>query len=254
MIKKLINLGYNPINDINSFLQNKINIVKGTDEEILALIPENKNHGKIINDPASEKRAKNRLKIITDLVGDKKFSKYIDIGCGPGDLTKYIAFGILNNPIRENIHGVDIFNPNKFVDYKKITYTKTSGDKIDLPDNHFDLVTAHQSCHHFEKLDKMLYEISRIIKPKGLFILREHDKPDGHAGEVFVAYLDVIHLLWNHYNREMPYKKYIENSYAEYKSKREWIKTLEKYGFKFLRDMYIGGPQKIFYALFISIK
>ena len=66
------------------------------------------------------------------------------------------------------------------------------GYKIMHPDDEFDMVCCLMTCHHFEKLDKMLEEIYRVLKPGGFLILREHDC----TPENLSVFLDIVHGMY----------------------------------------------------------
>lgn len=52
---------------------------------------------------------------------------------------------------------------------------ESKGESLTFPDNSFDIVYVRQALHHAEDLNKMLQEISRVLKPGGgLVAVREH--------------------------------------------------------------------------------
>lgn len=58
-----------------------------------------------------------------------------------------------------------------------IDYSNVAVPKWDIPNESADLVTMNQGLHHlsYEEIPKFLSEVRRILRPGGLFIMREHD-------------------------------------------------------------------------------
>ena len=74
-----------------------------------------------------------------------------------------------------------------FLDYK-------NPNTLHIPDESADLITLNQGLHHFPQhsLLPFLSSVSRVLRPGGLFILREHD-----AVESLVPSLDLAHSIFN---------------------------------------------------------
>jgi len=53
------------------------------------------------------------------------------------------------------------------------------GDIVEIPiqEEHFDIVFAHASLHHFHRLERVIEKIKRALKPDGLFIVDEYVGP-----------------------------------------------------------------------------
>lgn len=67
-------------------------------------------------------------------------------------------------------------------------------EKIEIPDDSADLVTLNQGLHHFpqDKVLPFLREVRRILRPGGMFIVREHD-----ATPSLIPMLDLAHSVFN---------------------------------------------------------
>ena len=74
-----------------------------------------------------------------------------------------------------------------FIDYKNPT-------RLDVPDSAADLVTLNQGLHHFPQhcIVPFLQEVYRVLRPGGLFIVREHD-----ASGDLIPVLDLAHSIFN---------------------------------------------------------
>jgi len=65
-----------------------------------------------------------------------------------------------------------------------------------VPDNAADLLTLNQGLHHFplSHVRGFLEEVVRVLRPGGVFILREHDLDDAGA---LLPTLDCAHMVFN---------------------------------------------------------
>lgn len=63
-----------------------------------------------------------------------------------------------------------------------------------IPDAHVDLVTLNQGLHHFplNQLSPFLLHVERVLRPGGIFILREHN-----ASSELYPMLDIAHAVFN---------------------------------------------------------
>lgn len=96
----------------------------------------------------------------------RKDDKILDCGPGAGSFLES-----LHNMAFENLYAVDIDDYLIFknsVEFKKIDL---SFDKISWPDEYFDVATAWQLVEHLENPNNFIREISRVLKPNGLFII-----------------------------------------------------------------------------------
>jgi SAM-dependent methyltransferase len=105
----------------------------------------------------------------TDLTGDR----LLDIGCGPGTYTIHLAAGYTS------VDALDI-EPLRLDDFRasiagtaeegRITIHEASATDLDFPDATFDAVTAIEVIEHLVKLDRVLDEVYRVLKPGGSFL------------------------------------------------------------------------------------
>lgn len=97
------------------------------------------------------------------------FDSLCDIGCADGSLTVKTA-DLLDIPL-ENTYGVDIrdFGAKPF----HFLQADFEVQKIPLPDCSVDLVTVTQVLHHVHQYPRLIREISRILRPHGVLIIRE---------------------------------------------------------------------------------
>ena len=111
-----------------------------------------------------------RQKLLGELKISPKEKKALDIGCGGGILAEEIArmgfttFGM--DPSRESLraalnHSL-LAGPN-------ITYTAGAGEALPYRDKSYDVVFCCDVLEHVRDVPKVISEISRVLKPGGVF-------------------------------------------------------------------------------------
>jgi len=91
----------------------------------------------------------------------------LSIGCGEGALER----GLVKIGCAKRIDAFDI-DEEKIIQAKKmaeiegvhdlINYFVADANKIKLPKNHYDLIVAHNSLHHIEKLERLFSEVRKV--------------------------------------------------------------------------------------------
>jgi len=119
------------------------------------------------------------LKKLGSIFGDK----ILDVACGRGEF-----IGILMQVLKdyEKFVGIDFsdkivkFAQEHFKD-KPVEIIKMDAENMSFADDSFDVVGIQNSLHHMLKLDKVLYEMKRVLKPKGNFLICEMHCEDGQT-------------------------------------------------------------------------
>lgn len=96
-----------------------------------------------------------------------------------------------------------------------------------LKDESFDLVTMNQGLHHLvpAQIGNFLENVYRILRPGGLFIVREHDMEDIALRPI----LDCAHMVFNAETGVSPLAERTE--IRGFRSIREWRTIIESFGF-----------------------
>lgn len=99
----------------------------------------------------------------------------------------------------------------------------------DIPSNSIDLVICFIGLHHIqaEKLDEFITSIHRILRPGGVFLLREHNVINSTIESI-------VHAAHSTYNAIMTGET-VETETHEYRNFRPlhyWIELLEQHGLK----------------------
>ncbi len=99
----------------------------------------------------------------------------------------------------------------------------------DIPDASADLVTCYIGLHHIvpERLDAFVQSITRILRPGGMFILRDHDAPNPEMDN----FVSLVHTVFNAGTGVSWEENVAESRY--FNALDHWVAALEKAG---LRD------------------
>jgi len=149
---------------------------------------------------------------------------YLDIGCFNGNTT--IAVSKYFKLDKDQCHGVDINNYKKSNKVqKKMTFKMYDGLNFPYEDNSFDLISCFMLFHHIkpDNLETFIKEISRIMKPNGILLFREHDV----INDKLKILLDVLHY---YYDNVLEPNEVWEDTNNYYNSKKYWADKLYEYG------------------------
>lgn len=149
-------------------------------------------------------------------------SFYLDVGCFHGDITKSIKSHFDLNKFQT--HGIDI---KKYANVEDdFIYKVYDGKHIPYNNESFDLVTCFMVLHHIppENLQILLSELYRVMKPKGVLIIREHSaEPEDYI------LLDVLH---EYYDYVLNPSHIWEESKAHYNTADFWSDCITSAGFE----------------------
>ncbi|UOF90041.1 class I SAM-dependent methyltransferase [Fodinisporobacter ferrooxydans] len=118
--------------------------------------------------------------------------RVLDIGTGAGHTA--LAF----SPFVKKSIGIDLteemvevaakFAKDRGV--KNIEFCVGDAENLTFSDETFDLVTCRFAAHHFPNAKRAIREISRVLKPGGIFLLVDHYAPENPDLDTFVNDLD----------------------------------------------------------------
>jgi len=163
---------------------------------------------------------------------------YLDVGCGNGSITKAVGERVM----AKHVMGMDVYDQKlEGMSYINI---HQSGSTIPLEDASCDLVTCFVSIHHFEN-PKLLAEVSRVLRPDGFLVIREHDvepNPD------LASYMEMVHWVDAVSRNDSDSLQ----QYCGFFSYRDICETLESLGLQ--PDKLVRyadpNPQKLYHASF----
>ncbi|KFZ27460.1 MAG: Ubiquinone/menaquinone biosynthesis C-methyltransferase UbiE [Candidatus Izimaplasma bacterium HR2] len=131
---------------------------------------------KIMYKNHSPKRLKKEMNLINSGI-IKKGDNILDIGCGPGHLSLYMAIATGRKGIVTalDIHPLAIKSVKELMvinDIKNINTVLTSNLDSGLLDNSVDIVFIFNSYYMIRDKNKLHYEIDRVLKKDGKLIIR----------------------------------------------------------------------------------
>lgn len=174
------------------------------------------------------------------LSDQKKINGCVEIGT-PGTyattLSKSMPFTGKLYSINDKKSWTDSFQAFSYNPIKRFTASDVfislnnydSISKTDIPDNSVDLILCFIGLHHIplEKIDNFISSIYRILRPGGVFLLRDHDC---HNAEI-ESIIFTAHSVYNALVTSEP----LENELSEFRNFQKldhWIELLEKHGFQ----------------------
>lgn len=130
-------------------------------------------------DIAGEHARKLYAPILNLLKQEEFVGSVLDLGCGTGALLE----SIYNLNITEKLSGIDL-SPNMIEEAKNKIGANARlyiGDAENLPfeDDVFNTVICNDSFHHYPSPDKVIKEVSRVLKEDGIFIIGDCWQPAG---------------------------------------------------------------------------
>ena len=137
-------------------------------------------------------------KLIRFILEDLKvidYSNVLEVGPGPGWIGIWMAqenptLKITGLDLSEDMIRVATENRIKENVQDRVHYVKGNAENMDVfADNSFDVVFSNESLHHWVNPEKVFNEISRVLKPNGVFCIT-----DGKRNLKFKAKLK-FHIL-----------------------------------------------------------
>ncbi len=136
----------------------------------------------LVNSPWSKKRGLNLVKKLLDFVELDDETDFLEIGCGNGNVSKYIAKNYIGNVIATDIDSEQIAADSRSSsNISNLTFQ--IADAIDLPfkDESFDVIISFGVLHHVKGWQKALTEIIRVLRPGGYLLYAEVIYPESIA-------------------------------------------------------------------------
>jgi 2-polyprenyl-6-hydroxyphenyl methylase / 3-demethylubiquinone-9 3-methyltransferase len=204
----------------------------------------------------------------------------LEVGCGGGILTEEIAkMGFITTGIDPSEQSVANAQKHAKDNNLKINYEIGVGENLPFQNNSFDVVFCCDVLEHVYDVPKVISEISRVLKSKGIFIydtfnrtllskigaikiLQEWKRwaimpPNLHVWEMFIKPDEIKPLLrenqleWKEHRGAKPSISYL-NMLRFLRKRATGELTYEEFGKKFLmvegsstRIMYIGYAVKL---------
>lgn len=180
----------------------------------------------------------------------------MDIGCNNGLIT--IAFGKNLGLENKQIFGIDVnnFGEQQIKPISGFEFTYYDGYNIPFEDNTFDLITCSMVLHHVKYQHILLAEIRRVMKPAGIFFIKEHNCYDDNLYWLIL----LEHLLYDVLDHHIGYDEFIKSYYLNLHSEKEFTNIISSYGFTkkniesdHIKNLYYSyNPTKHYYSIFVK--
>jgi 2-polyprenyl-6-hydroxyphenyl methylase/3-demethylubiquinone-9 3-methyltransferase len=133
------------------------------------------------DDPVALLRSESKVKApwvlerIQNQYKDLSTVNHLDVGCGAGFLSNYLAEKNLN------VTGLDVSDQSLKVaalydKTKKVTYVSGDAYKLPFANRSFDSISAMDFLEHIDNPLQSIKEISRVLKPNGLFFFHTFNR------------------------------------------------------------------------------
>jgi len=111
-----------------------------------------------------------KKKLFNDLKVSPQGKAALEVGCGGGILCEDIAhMGFDVTGIDPSEHSLQIATSHAKASRLRINYEQGTGEALPYRDNSFDIVFCCDVLEHVRNLPKVISEISRVLKPGGVF-------------------------------------------------------------------------------------
>ena len=180
-----------------------------------------------------------KFNYFNDKIGNLANLKILDIGCGGGLLSEEFA------KQGAEVTGVDISEKsleiarNHATENKlTIDYKKGSAENLPLNDNTFDAVICADVLEHVDDLEKVIKEISRVLKFNGVFCYDTINRT--FLSKITVDWIANRILRWQNRNLNVTEKNYATHDWKKFIKPVELFQLMEMYN---LKNMGINGIQ-----------
>jgi ubiquinone/menaquinone biosynthesis C-methylase UbiE len=118
----------------------------------------------------------------------------LDVGCGPGTITADLAARVAPGSVTAIDQFGDVLDAARAESRQRglsnVAFAAADVEGLDLPDDTFDVVHAHQVLQHVADPVRALREMRRVCAPGGIVAARDAD----YAGFIWYPRLDALDL------------------------------------------------------------
>jgi SAM-dependent methyltransferase len=131
------------------------------------------------------------MEIFGEVLGNISGGRVLDIATLEG---RFVRILIEKLKDYQEIVGIDIYeraieNARAAFDQENIRFMVMDAEQLDFEDESFDTVCISASLHHLAKIERVLDEMKRVLKPGGHFILAEMHREAQSEAELTITYL-----------------------------------------------------------------
>ena len=185
--------------------------------------------------------------IVDKIKKEKKYGKWLDIGCGRGYLLDIASKNHFD------CYGVDI--KDDFIDNKNINFYKKDFLECDFQDGQFDIITIVNLLDHIGCPKKFLKKINSLLKPGGVLFIHVPNEYyfDRRIFRNFTQYSPNVHLVnYSKKNISLILKKFgfskiyfLSPKYKRFENKKRMfiiysLEILNKFLIRFNRGIWLS--------------
>ena len=214
---------------MNQALQQKKGLVKGVFNKVFKKYD-------IMNDLMSLGIHRIWKKNLIQMMNPTSKKKLIDVACGTGDITKlYLEYTNNNSTILcvdSNINMIKECKKN-LKKYKNIKWKVCNAERLNVPDNSFDLYTISFGLRNTKNIDRSLKEAHRVLKKGGRFLCLEFSKIENNNLDfLYKNYSKLIPKIGEIVVGEKKPYEYLVKSIENFISQKQLIEKMKQSNFK----------------------
>jgi len=223
---------------MNQALQQKKGLVKGVFNKVFKKYD-------IMNDLMSLGIHRIWKKNLIQMMNPTSKKKLIDVACGTGDITKlYLEYTNNNSTILcvdSNINMIKECKKN-LKKYKNIKWKVCNAERLNVPDNSFDLYTISFGLRNTKNIDRSLKEAHRVLKKGGRFLCLEFSKIENNNLDfLYKNYSKLIPKIGEIVVGEKKPYEYLVKSIENFISQKQLIEKMNNNNFKNCKYRNLSG-------------
>tara|TARA_B100000953_G_scaffold250039_1_gene212616 strand:- start:575 stop:1279 length:705 start_codon:yes stop_codon:yes gene_type:complete len=223
---------------MNQALQQKKGLVKGVFNKVFKKYDS-------MNDLMSLGIHRIWKKNLIQMMNPTSKKKLIDVACGTGDITKlYLEYTNNNSTVLcvdSNINMIKECKKN-LKKYKNIKWKVCNAERLNVPDNSFDLYTISFGLRNTKNIDRSLKEAHRVLKKGGRFLCLEFSKIENNNLDfLYKNYSKLIPKIGEIVVGEKKPYEYLVKSIENFISQKQLIEKMNNNNFKNCKYRNLSG-------------
>lgn len=154
---------------------------------------------------------------IESRLSDRSDAMMIDVGCGGGHVayraSRHVRSVTACDPSAEMLRAVEATATDRGIG--NVRTARAPAEKLPFDDAAFDIAATRFSAHHWGALDGGLYEVARVLKRGGLFLVVDAASPGSPLLDTHLQSMEVLR----------------DASHVRNYSASEWVAALHRAGF-----------------------
>ncbi|MCK5032853.1 MAG: 3-demethylubiquinone-9 3-O-methyltransferase [Calditrichia bacterium] len=180
-----------------------------------------------------------KFNYFSDKIGNLKNLRILDIGCGGGLLSEEFAKkGAKVTGIDISEKSLEIAKNHTLESKLTINYKNGSAENIPADDNTFNAVICADCLEHVDDLEKVINEVSRVLKVNGIFCYDTINRT--FLSKIAVDWIANRILKWQNRKLKVSEKNYAVHDWKKFIKPSELFLLMNKYG---LKNIEINGMQ-----------